>query len=90
MTQSLTLPLRVTASKVREQDSLQSRIVQIFSQKGDFRHITEASVSQEIESQTRQDEDTKMAEEEESGTEEPKDRYQMIIQSREDMMQQLR
>jgi Subunit 17 of Mediator complex len=92
MTESLMLPVRVATSKGREQDSLQSRIFQIYSQKGAFRHITEASLVDEITSQKQHDEDTKMAEvdESESEPEEPKDRYEMIIKSRDDMMQQLR
>lgn len=89
MTESLTLPLRLPTSKNRAHDSLGSRISQINSHKG-FRNVTEASLLEEIKRQTHQDEDIEMVEAEESGAEEPEDRYQMIIKSREDMIQQLR
>lgn len=92
MTESLTLPLRLPASKAREHQSLQSRIIQIHSQKGAFRNVTEASLVEEIKPQKQQDGDTKMdeAEESEAETEEPENRYQMVIKSREEMMQQLK
>jgi mediator of RNA polymerase II transcription subunit 17, fungi type len=90
MTESLRLPLRLPASKGAGQDSLQSRIMQIFSQKGDFRNITEASLLEDINSLKQQDEDTKMAESEESEADERENRYEMIIKAREEMMQQLR
>ena len=84
------LPVRVQASKGRDQDSLQSRIFQIHSQKGAFLHVTEASLIEEIKSQKQQNEDAKMAGEDELEMEESEDRYQMIIKSREDIMQQLK
>lgn len=90
MAESLALPLRPPASKGRDDDSLQSRIFQIYSQKGAFRNITEASLKEDIESQKQEDQDTKMAEVEDSGTEEPENRYETIIKRREDMLQQIR
>lgn len=92
MTESLMLPLGLLASRGRDQDTLESRIFQIYSQKGAFRNVTEASLAEEIRSQKQRDEDTKMAEVEESEpeAEEPEDRYQMLMKSREEMLQQLR
>lgn len=93
MTDSIFLPVRPQASKIKSQDSLQSRIIRIHSQKGAFRHITEASLIEEINSQKLRDEDANVAGEqkpETAETEEPQDRYQTIIKSRDEMMQQLR
>ena len=96
MAESLKLSLRVPAPEGRDRESLQSRIFQIYSKKGAFRNVTEASLIEDIKSRKQQDEDTEMAEAEaeaeaeESEEEEPENRYQMIIKSREDMMQQLR
>lgn len=91
MTKSLKLPLRLPTSKGSGHDSLQTRIFQIHSQKGDFRNITEASLIEEIKNPKHQNEDTKMAEAAESEAEEqPENRYEVIIKSRDEMMQQLR
>lgn len=84
------MPLRLPASRAPDHDSLQSRILKIHSQKGPFRNVTERSLIREINSQKQQDEDLKMADVNQSDTEEPEDRYQTIIKSREDMMQLLR
>jgi Subunit 17 of Mediator complex len=64
--------------------------MQIFSQKGDFRNITEASLLEDMNSLKQQDEDTKMAEAEESEADERENRYEIIIKAREEMMLQLR
>ncbi len=90
MAESLTLPLQLPASKGSDYDSLQARIFQINSQKGAFRHVTEASLIEDTRIQKQRDEDTKMAEVEVSEAEEPENRYELIIKSREEMMQQLR
>ena len=90
MTESLRLPLRLPKSTSRDHDSLEFRINQINTQKGAFRNVTEASLVEEIKRQTDPDEDIKMVDPEESDAEKPEDRYQMIIKSREDMIQQLR
>jgi mediator of RNA polymerase II transcription subunit 17, fungi type len=90
MTESLRLPLRLPPSKDQDHDSLQSRIFQIYSKKGAFRNVTEASLINDIKSQKQQNEDTKMDEADDSESEEPENRNQMVIQSREELMQQLR
>jgi Subunit 17 of Mediator complex len=91
MAESLTLPLRLPTSKSNEKDSLETRISQIFAQKGAFRHVTEASLIREIELKKDDEGDTKMAEADaEEADEPPEDRQQMIGKAREDMMQQLR
>ena len=91
MTAPLKLPLRLSVSKGKDDDSLQSRIFQIYSQKGAFRNITEASLREDIRSGKQQDgEDTSMAGVEDSEAEEPGNQYEMIIKRREEMMQQLR
>lgn len=91
MTAPLKLPLRLSVSKGKDDDSLQSRIFQIYSQKGAFRSITEASLREDIRSGKQQDgEDASMAGVEDSEAEEPKNQYEMIIKRREEMMQQLR
>ena len=91
MSMPLELPLRLPASKAPDQDSLQSRIFKVHSQKGDFRNVTEALLIGEIRSHKREDGDIKVADIGGSQTDEPENGYhQMIIKSREDMMQQLR
>ncbi|KAF7511493.1 hypothetical protein GJ744_004081 [Endocarpon pusillum] len=91
MTASLKLPLRLSVSKRKDDDSLQSRIFQINSQKGAFRNITEASLREGIRSGKQQDgQDTSMAGVEDSEAEQPENQYETIIKRREEMMQQLR
>jgi mediator of RNA polymerase II transcription subunit 17, fungi type len=90
MTESLSLPLRLPATKSQDHDSLQSRIFQIHSQKGAFRDVTEASLLAEIKSQKQKDEDTTMVEVEVTEVAEPENRGELIMKSREEMIQQLR
>lgn len=90
MTESLKMPLRLSVSNGKDNDSLQSRIFQIYSQKGAFRDITELSLREDIKSGKQQDgEDITMSGVEDSGAEEPTKQYEMIIKRREEMMQQL-
>jgi Subunit 17 of Mediator complex len=84
MIEPLVLPLRLPGSKRRDDDSLQSRIFQLYSQKGDFRTITEASLREDVKSQKQE------VEVDLSHQEEPESRHELIIKRREDMMQQLR
>lgn len=90
MSGPLKLPLHLPASRTPDHDSLQHRIFQIHSQKGDFRNVTEALLINDIRSQKREDDDSKVADIGGSETDEPENGYQMIIKGREDMMQQLR
>ena len=90
MTGSLKLPLRLPVSKGKDDDSLQSRIFQIYSQKGAFRNTTESSLREDIESGKQQDgEEISMSGVEDSRAEEPENQYEVIIKRREEMMQQL-
>ena len=89
MTESLALPLRLPDVKFSKQDSLQARIFQIHSQKGSFRHVTEASLDGEVKSQREDKHKLEAQDEGESAIEAP-DRRKMIINKRDEMLQQLR
>jgi hypothetical protein len=84
MIEPLVLPLRVPTSKRSDDESLQSRIFQLYSQKGDFRTITETSLKEDIKSQKQE------VVVDVSRKEEPESRQELIIKRREEMMQQLR
>jgi Subunit 17 of Mediator complex len=84
MIEPLVLPFRVPTSKRSDDESLQSRIFQLYSQKGDFRTITETSLKEDIKSQKQE------VVVDVSRKEEPESRQELIIKRREEMMQQLR
>lgn len=89
MAKSLTLPLQLRTNQGQDEDSLQSRIFQIHSQRGDFRDVTETSLIQDIQLQNAQDEDAKMVDV--AGEAElPQSREGTMIKAREEMIQQLR
>lgn len=90
MTESLKLPLRPPGAEQQEHGSLQSRIFQIHAQKGAFRNVTEASLIEEIQVDRERDDDVEMAGADEPEAEDPDRRYENLIKSREDMIQQLR
>jgi hypothetical protein len=89
MTESIKLPLRLPGAKTPDHGSLKSRIIQIHAQKGAFRTVTEASLTEEIRSGPL-DEDADMADTDEVEAEDPERRYENVMKSREDMIQQLR
>lgn len=90
MAEPLVLPLRSGVSRGPHHDSLQSRIFQIYSQKGAFRDVTEKSLIQDVQLQNKEDVDVKMAEAEEPDKDETQNRCKMMVKAREEMIQHLR
>lgn len=89
MVESLLLPLRAPALRGSTKDSLQVRIGQINNQKGAFRHITEASLLEEINSTNSLDNDVDMDSDGDEVDEKPEDRQAMLWKGREEMLQQI-
>lgn len=92
MAGDLLLPMRVPSSMGDKNSTLATRVYQIHSQKGAFRHVTESSLIKEIEAQKHNDEDTTMLdiEDREHDSASQSKISQLIMKSRDDMMQQLR
>ena len=89
MADPVLLPLRPSAIASQTKDSLQLRIAQINKQKGAFRHVTEASLLEEIKNEDQSDSDVNM----ENGASEdplkPGDRQALLWKGREAMLQQI-
>ena len=89
MADPLLLPLRPSVRASPTKDSLKERIEQINKQKGGFRHVTEASLLEEIENEGQSDSDVDMDSEDGEDAVKPEDRQALLWKGREAMLQQI-
>lgn len=89
MADPLLLPLRPSGVASPSKDSLQARIGQINKQKGAFRHVTEASLLEEISHGAQSDSDIDMESEANEEAFRPEDRQALLWKGREAMLRQI-
>ena len=89
MADPLLLPLRPSVVTGVMKDSLQDRIAQINRQKGAFRHVTEASLLEEIKNDDQFDSDVDTESESSENAMKPEDRQALLWKGREAMLQQI-
>jgi hypothetical protein len=89
MADPLLLPLRPSVVASSKKDSLQVRIGQINKQEGAFRHVTEASLLEEINYNGQSDSDVDMESDDEGDALKPEDQQALVWKGREAMLQQI-
>ena len=89
MADSVLLPFRPSMFTAPAKDSLQVRIAQINNQKGAFRHVTEASLLEEIKNEGQSDSDVDMESESSEVASKLEDRQATLWKGREAMLQQI-
>lgn len=86
-TGSLALPLRVPQTKRPESGSLRLALLQMNSQRGSFRNVTEASLQAEIATEKQGNRDVEMQDIDQEGDEGTvEDRNRRAQQAREEML----
>ena len=89
MAEPLSISLRPSAVSSSSKDLLQVKIAQINLQKGAFRHVTEASLLEEINSTGLSDSDVEMDSDDGDHETKAEDRQAMLWKGREEMLQQI-
>ena len=89
MAGSLLIPLRPSALGSSTKDYLQAKIAQINYQKGAFRHVTEASLLEEISSTGASGSDVEMQSDDGDHESKSEDRQAVLWKGREEMLQQI-
>ncbi len=89
MAEPLQISLRPSAVSSSTKDSLQAKIAQIKLQKGAFRHVTEASLLEEINSTAPSYSDVEMDSDDGDNEAKAEDRQAMLWKGREEMLKQI-
>ena len=89
MSDPVLLPLRPSAIVSPTTDSLQLRIAQINKLKGAFRHVTEASLLEEIKNEGQSDSDLNRKDGDSEDPLEPENRQALLWKGRETMLRQI-